>query len=216
MPVLIGLAAALLVAVIGVGVLLVRDDEPSTPAVIAGPATAPATEVTTEQVSDPATAVTTASVTTPATPTPREQADVIDRLLDESTASRARLNRAIDRVKRCTQLGAALADMRAVGDERRGQIAAAEAADVSAIGGGSLRSTLISAFQSSLEADQQFVAWAEPAVTGSCDDTASRSAAWEKAQAYSRQAQTYKKRFVAIWNQVAVPLGFPKRSTTDI
>ena len=193
-PVLVGLAVLLLAGVIAVGVLLARDHKPSVPA--AGRGTAPAT--------------------TTAAPTAREQAEVIDKLLDESTASRDKLNKAIERVSRCTQLDAALADMRAVGDERRRQIAAIDAADVSAIDSGSLRSSLKSAFQAALGADQQFVAWAAPTVSGGCGDTAARTAAWNRAQAFSKQAQAAKKKFLALWNPVAKPLGFEERSTQRI
>ena len=193
-PVLVGLAVVLLVGVIAVGVLLVRDKKPTVPG------TAPAS----------------ASTTTKAAPTAREQAEVINRLLDESTASRDKLNKAIDKVNHCTQLDAALADMRAVGDERNQQIATLDAADVTAIDTGSLRSSLKSALQAALGADQQFVAWATPTVSGGCGDTAARTAAWNRAQTFSKQAQAAKKKFVALWNPVARPLGFEERSTQRI
>jgi hypothetical protein len=192
-PLVIGLAVVLLVGVILAGVLLVRRDKPATPA---------------------------ASKATPAagkaTPDARAQAEVIDRLLDESTASREKLNKAIEKVNRCTQLDAALADMRAVGDERNQQIATLDAADVSAIDTGSLRSSLKSALRAALGADQQFVAWAAPTVSGGCGDTAARTAAWRSAQEFSKQAQAAKKTFVAQWNPVATPLGFGERSTQRI
>jgi hypothetical protein len=141
---------------------------------------------------------------------------VIDGLLDQSTASRDKLNKAIEKVNRCTQLDAALADMRAVGDERNQQIAALDAADVTAIDTGELRSSLKAALQAALGADQQFVAWATPTVTDGCGDTPTRAAAWDQAQAFSKQAQAAKKKFVAQWNPVATPLGFKARSTQRI
>lgn len=188
-PLIIGLAVLLLVGVIVAGVLLVRD-KPSTP--VAAPT---ATKVT---------------------PNARAQAEVIDRLLDESTASRDKLNKAIEKVNRCAQLDLALADMRAVGDERSQQIATLDAADVSAIDSGPLRSSLKSALQAALGADQQFVAWAAPTVSGGCGDTAARTAAWRSAQAFSKQAQVAKKNFVGLWNPVAARLGFEERSTQRI
>lgn len=193
-PVVVGLAVALLVGVVAVGVLLVRDGKPSIPG--AAPA------------SEPATAK--------AAQTAREQAEVIDKLLDESTASREKLNKAIEKVNRCTQLDAALADMRAVGDERNQQIAVVDGADVSAIDTGALLSSLKAALQAALGADQQFVAWAEPTVSGGCGDTPARTEAWDRAQAFSKQAQAAKTKFVALWNPVATPLGFEERSTQRI
>ncbi|MEU4240693.1 hypothetical protein [Actinoplanes sp. NPDC026619] len=146
-----------------------------------------------------------------------DQAATIDSLLDRSAASRAKLNNAIDRVRRCTALPGALSEMRAVGDERTKQIADLDAADVSALSNGAtVKSTLRAALGYALAADAHFVAWAEPAANGECGDTAARDAAWERGQASSKQAQTAKKQFVAAWNPVAVPLGFTQRATDRI
>jgi hypothetical protein len=145
----------------------------------------------------------------------RQQAAKIDSLLDRSVTSRTKLNNAIDRVRRCTGLAGALSDMRAVGDERTKQLADLAAADVSALTDGTtIQATLKSALGYALAADQQFVAWAEP-TSGGCGDTAARTAAWEGGQTASKQAQAAKKKFVAAWNPVAVPLGFAQR-TTDL
>ncbi|GIE90010.1 zinc finger Ran-binding domain-containing protein [Actinoplanes regularis] len=208
LPALIAVAVVLLFGVIGIGVLLVRDRdrEPIPPAAQPGPTA----------VVEATTAPTPAPGPTTTTQSPQEEAQVVDQVLDQSTASRAKLNQAIDRVNRCTQLGAALADMRAVGDERGRQIATVDAADLSAIDSGSLRSSLRSALQAALQADEEFVAWAAPTVSGGCGDTAARTAAWERGQTYSKQAQTAKKRFVALWNPIAASLGRPQRSTQKI
>ncbi|GLW35832.1 zinc finger Ran-binding domain-containing protein [Actinoplanes regularis] len=206
LPVLIAVAVVLLFGVIGIGVLLVRDREPIPPAAQPGPTA----------VVEATTAPTPAPGPTTTTQSPQEQAQVVDQVLDQSTASRAKLNQAIDRVNRCTQLGAALADMRAVGDERGRQIATVDTADLSAIDSGSLRSSLRSALQAALQADEEFVAWAAPTVSGGCGDTAARTAAWERGQTYSKQAQTAKKRFVELWNPIAASLGRPQRSTQKI
>lgn len=200
LPILIGVAVVLFLAVIGVGALLLRQSRGTGP------------------VSQPPVALTTtpAGRTGKATPTARQQAEAINAILDRSAASRAKLNQAIDKVNRCTQLGPALAEMRKVGEERTAQIADLDAADVSAIDSGELRATLKSALQAALGADQQFVAWAEPAVKDGCADTPARTAAYAKSQAFSKQAQAAKKKFVALWNPVATPLGFEARTTQYI
>ncbi|GIM88303.1 hypothetical protein Ato02nite_000960 [Paractinoplanes toevensis] len=147
----------------------------------------------------------------------RDQATAIDALLDRSVASRAKLNGAIERVRRCTEVPAALEDMRTVGDERTKQIADTEATDVSALDNGeAVRSTLRAALGFALTADAHFVSWAEPAASGDCADTPARDAAWQRGQASSKQAQTAKKQFIAVWNPIAGPLGLAERSTDKI
>jgi hypothetical protein len=157
----------------------------------------------------------------PATPvapgSAKERAAVIDKLLDRSVASRTKLNRAIAKVQRCTELPGALADMRRVGVERTQEIAEADAADVSGLANGEkVRSTLKSALGFALAADQHFVAWAQPTVAGGCADTAARQAAWAGGQASSQQAQEAKKQLVEAWNPVAAQFGFKQRTTQFI
>ncbi len=147
----------------------------------------------------------------------RDQAASIDALLDRSAASRAKLNGAIERVQRCTGLAGALADMRAVGVERTGQIADTESVDVSALTNGErVRSSLKSALDNALAADREFVAWAGPAVTGGCAETPARRAAWDRGQASSGKAQAAKKQLVAVWNPVAAQFGLRQRTTQAI
>ena len=142
---------------------------------------------------------------------------MIDKLLDRSVASRAKLNKAIDKVSRCTDLPQALADMQKVGGERTKELADADAADVSGLANGEkIRSTLKSALSSALAADQHFVAWAQPTIDGGCADTAARQAAFAGAQASSQQAQAAKQKLVDLWNPVATQLGFKQRSTQFI
>jgi hypothetical protein len=207
-PLMLAVLAAgviLLIGVIAAGVLFVRSGKPA--AQIA--ATVPI------KVSPTLPAI--AATTAPPAGSPHDQAAVLDKLLNRSAASRSKLNAAIDKVSRCTQLNAALADMRKVGDERTQQLAAVAAADVSGLAGGeTLRSTFKAALTNALAADQAFVAWAEPAAAGSCANTSARQAAWNRGQAASKKAQAAKKQFVAAWNPVAVPLGFDSRTTQYI
>jgi hypothetical protein len=199
-----------LIGVIGVAALIVirggDDAHRADPAVPPGTSSA---SPTTSPAPGPTTATAPAS--------PRDQAAVINALLDRSVASRRKLNNAIDRVRRCTDLSGALADMRTVGVERDQQIADADAADVTALQDGErLRSTLKSALGFALAADRHFVAWAEPAIVDGCDDTAARQAAWASGQASSTQAQVAKKQLVEAWNLIAAQLGFAQRTTQFI
>ncbi|MBB2947871.1 hypothetical protein FB565_007642 [Actinoplanes lutulentus] len=212
-----GVVLLLLVVVIGV-VIASRDPDP-----VAGPGPGPGPVPTTTDpvpTTDPTTDSTTPPTTSPApepTANPQEQAAVIDAILDRSVASRGKLNAAIKAVGGCDRITSALADMREVGVERRQQISEVEAADLSGLAGGeTLRSALTTALGHSLDADEHFVAWAEPAVAGDCADSSSRSAAWARGQSSSDLAQAAKKQFVAAWNPVATPLGFAKRTNKNI
>jgi len=205
---LLAAGVILLIGTITAGVLVARTGEPNNP--VAGPATTDPTTLaaTTSPVPDP---------TTEPAASPQDQAEVVDKLLDRSAASRSKLNQAIGNVNRCRRLAAALAGLREVGEERTQQIAEVDAADVSALtGGDTLRSTLKEALSNALAADREFVAWAAPAVNGGCRNTTARKAAWNRGQAASKKAQVAKKRFVAAWNPVAVPLGFESRTTQYI
>ncbi|MFD0525245.1 hypothetical protein [Paractinoplanes durhamensis] len=206
--VLLALGTVALLGMTAVVVMLVRNrNDPGRDPVAKPPANVSTVlPTTTTAAPDPTTAGPAAS--------PRDQAAKVDDLLDQSVASRAKLNAAIDKVRQCSGAAAALGDMKAVGAERTAQIAATEALDVSGLdNGAAIQSRLKAALGFALAADQAFVAWATPAAAGSCGDTAARGAAWDKGQAASKQAQAAKKQFVAVWNPVAGPLGFAERTT---
>jgi hypothetical protein len=139
-----------------------------------------------------------------------QQATAINGILDASSASRRKLNSAIDRVGRCSGVSAALADLRAVGDERRAQLADLNQQDLSALAyGDQIRSTLGAALQASLNADEKFVEWA----SSGCG---AKNASYNDAQAFSEQAGTYKRQFIGIWNGLASKYGLPARSRDTI
>jgi hypothetical protein len=217
--VIIAAALVLLVGVAGSVVIVVLTGKPKTaPAANRGTIALPT--AVNSAVPGPATPSSDpgpGSTTKAAASSAKEQAAVIDKLLDRSVASRTRLNKAIDKVQRCTDLPRALADMRQVGVERTQEVADADAADVSGLADGEkLRSTLKAALGFALAADQHFVAWAQPTIAGGCADTAARQAAWASGQASSQQAQAAKQKLVDAWNPVAAQFGLKQRTTQFI
>jgi len=207
LPLIAGLSVVILIALV-VAVVIYRNGQPQPPA--AAPAPAGTTPATTPATTTPAAGPAPAS-------DPLPQAETIDALLDRSIASRNKLNSAIDRVSRCTGLSGALDDMRSVGEERRAQIAEVREADLSALANGeSIRSTLVTALQHSLDADQAYVEWAEPTVSGGCADTGSRRAAFAKGRSASDEAGAAKEAFLAEWNPTATQLGLAARSRQKI
>jgi hypothetical protein len=107
--------------------------------------------------------------------------------------------------------------MRAVGDERRAQLAAIGSADLSALANGeSMRTMWTAALQLALDADVAYVAWAEPTLTDGCRSTGSRAAAYQRGRTASDRAGGAKNRFLAEWNPVARSVGLIGRSRDDV
>lgn len=178
-----------------------------------------------EQVSPPQASVEVDASTQVATAQPTQgpasatldQASGINRLLDSSVASRARLNAAIQQVDGCVGITAATADMREIGQERRNQIASVNGLDLSALPNGDLlRSTLRQALQQSLYADESFVRWAEYVARVRCRGSAPHNADYTSALAHSEAAGVAKNEFLAVWNPLAVSVGLQARSRSDI
>ena len=207
LPLYAAAASVLLIAVVAAGIVIYRGDQAADPAVPA-------------EVAPPTQPIPGDSEPTPPPtegPSIQAQATGIDRLLDQSVASRRKLNAAIDLVNRCTALSTALSDMRDVGTERQQQLHIAGGADLSALPNGEqLRTALSDALRNALAADRGFVSWTAPTVAGGCADTGRRRAAYAQAQAASTRAQEAKKRFLAIWNPIAAQQGLPARSNKDI
>jgi hypothetical protein len=212
MPLVAALVVVALLAAVAAAVLIYRRDDPQPPAAaqVVLATTAPA-----EPVDPPPATVDPTTVDTAAAGP--DQARVVDALLDRSIRSRNKLNQAIQRVGRCTGLSGALSDMRSVGDERRAQLDEIGSADLSALPNGeTLRSTWRTALQSSLDADEAYVAWAEPAVAHGCATTSSRNAAYSRGRSASTKAGAAKSAFLAEWNPVAATMGLPERSRDQI
>jgi hypothetical protein len=169
---------------------------------------------TTDPVPDPTTTAPTTPPTT-AVGDPRAQAAAIDAVLSDSVASRRKLNQAIEQVGGCDDLAGAVADIRAVGEERQSQMETVRNADLSALSGGEgLRSGLVTALQYAWDADQGFLAWAEPTLTGGCG--AADDSGYSRGRAASNSAGTAKRAFLTRWNPVAQANGLRTRSADDI
>ncbi|MFC4072593.1 hypothetical protein [Actinoplanes subglobosus] len=176
------------------------------------------TEATTDPVPAPTTTEPTVDPTTPATTAaadPRAQAAAFDAVLSQSVASRRKLNLAIEQVGQCDGLAAAVADIRAVGDERQSQMETVRNADVSALSGGEeLRAGLLEALRYAWEADQGFLAWAEPTLSGGCG--AADDSGYDRGRSASTSAGAAKRAFLTRWNPVAKANGLRARSADDI
>jgi hypothetical protein len=210
LPLIAAVVVVAVLAAVAIGVVLSRRDDDAPPAAAATTQPAQPTEPV-----DPPPATVAGATTDPGAAL--DQAKVVDALLDRSISSRNKLNQAIQRVGQCTDLSGALADMRAVGDERRAQLAEIGAADLSALATGeTLRGTWSTALRSSLAADEAYVSWAEPALSAGCRSTGSRNAAYSRGRSASTKAGAAKNTFLAAWNPVAAGMGLATRSRDQI
>ncbi|MEU4626576.1 hypothetical protein AB0G04_42165 [Actinoplanes sp. NPDC023801] len=205
-PLLAGTGVLLLMLAVAAGLYLRAGHDEPDPVVQASTRTVPATAS--------ATVPATEATTTPP-PDPRAQARAVDAVLSDSVASRRKLNQAIERVGDCAGLSGAVADIRAVGEERQSQMDTVRDADLSALPDGeTLRAALIEALRFAWEADQGFLAWAQPTLSGGCD--AADDSGYARGRSASNSAGTAKRAFLAQWNPVARANGLSARSADEI
>jgi hypothetical protein len=214
-PLVAGVCVLLVILAVAAGIYFRSASDDATPEPT-GAQPVPTTVTEPDPEPEPTTPPTTAPTTT-STPAgdPRTQAAAIDAVLSDSVASRRKLNQAIEQVGGCDDLAGAVADIRAVGEERQSQMETVRNADLSALSGGEgLRSGLVTALQYAWEADQGFLAWAEPTLSGGC--AAADDAGYSRGRAASNSAGTAKRAFLSRWNPVAQANGLRTRSAEQI
>ncbi|MEU5784877.1 hypothetical protein [Micromonospora lupini] len=143
----------------------------------------------------------------------RAQAEAVDALLSESTASRGDLATAIAAVGECRDLNRSLALLDGVTRQRRAQRDQAGALTVDALGDGpAMRSHLVSAFTYAGDADAAYAAWTRRSISSGC----SLDANWRRGNQLSEQSQKAKNEFLRRWNPIAVSCGLPTRTSKEI
>ena len=175
---------------------------------------APAEPITTEPI-------TTGSITTGAATVDgtalRTQAQALDQLLSASKKSRDKLNQGIKVAGNCARLSTALTLMRQAGDERRAEQTTLASLDLSAITAGEqARSALTQALRYSIEADEEYVKWAETKSGNGCRNSTAAQRHFDAADRQSDQAGAAKSRFLELWNPVAAEAGLPPRDRQGI
>ena len=121
----------------------------------------------------------------------------------------------VDECQDLTGVEAALAQLRAVGAERTGQLALARALRVDALAGGAeIQMVLVEALDASLRADEAFVTWTVSVLDHGCGlgDDADHDAG----VAASESASAAKQRLVGLWNPVAGGYGLAARTEDDV
>jgi tRNA A-37 threonylcarbamoyl transferase component Bud32 len=207
-PVLAAGAAVVVAAAVVSGVALSGRSAPAHPA-----ATTPA-----PTVSSPSPPPSSPSASTsPSGPvTASQQAAALSTLLTSSAAARTALHNAVTQVGSCTNLSGAVRQLQAVVNQRAGQAGRASALPTAALPGGTeVKSKLMTALDSSLTADRDYLSWARQQLTGGCTPT-SQSSAYNAAFTASQRADAAKQAFVQVWNPVAARYGIAQESPRDI
>ncbi|HEY7482954.1 MAG TPA: hypothetical protein VH912_00705 [Streptosporangiaceae bacterium] len=142
-----------------------------------------------------------------------DQATTVDGLLDEMAASRTDLGSAMTDAASCDTVGDAVAALDRIKGERQEQLDKAQRLPVDAIAGGDdMRDALSRAARFSLQADEQFLAWAE-ANQGCTAGATPHDGHFDSGQDISTdQASPAKQEFVRLWNPIAEQEGLSTRS----
>ena len=186
-------AGTILVAAVIAGVLLSQGPSPGKPA-----PSAPAAS------SAPPTAPTTAA----------RQAAAVNTLLGSSAGTRKDLVSAITQVQGCARLSAAVSQVQQVVSQRSTEVSRASAMSTAALANGAtVKSDLLAALRSSLQADRDYLTWARQQLAR-CRPRAP-SPAYNAAISADQQADAAKGTFVRVWNPVAVRYGLPAATTSS-
>jgi hypothetical protein len=190
-------AAVVVVVAIAIGLLLSDKSSPTTPTASHTPSPTPS------------------SSTGPATLASR-QAAAVSNLLVSSAATRKALEGAVSEVRNCSRLRSATRRIQTVVTQRSTEYRRASALPMAALANGAaVKSDLLTALRTSLDADRDYLTWARQQMASGCTP-AGQSSAYNAAFSADQQAGAAKQAFVQVWNPVADKYGVPPESPGDI
>ena len=156
-----------------------------------------------------------ARISTPASPAPGQagteaaEASAINTLITRSVATVAPLQGLTVDVSNCQDVSYDYSRINSITTQRASQIEAASKLNVGAIPAGpELKSDLISALKTSLQADQDYVSWASSQASDCTPGFSSPD--WQAAYEIDLQTDAEKKVFLAIWSPIAARYGYPQ------
>jgi serine/threonine-protein kinase len=202
----LAVAAVAIAAAVAIGVALPDRSTPGTPAVsspaVSSPVLSPAATSAPPSSSSSSSASTLAS----------RQAAAVNNLLSSSAATLKALQGAVSEVSNCTNLSSAVRQIQNVVNQRRTEYNQASALSTSALANGAaVKSDLIAVLRNSLDADKDFLTWAQQQPNPGCTPTA-QSSAYNAAYNASQQAGASKKAFIQVWDPVAAQYGIQQKS----
>ena len=144
------------------------------------------------------------------------QASQLNNVLNASSSTRRTLVSAVAEVGACSDVSAAVAAVENVISERASELHQASALATSDLpGGAALKSDLTSAMHNSLQADEDFLTWAQQ-INAGCTYPATLTSAYHDGLTASKAAVTAKNNFLQLWNPIANQQGLPPRTEDEI
>ncbi|MEU8798972.1 hypothetical protein [Spirillospora sp. NPDC048819] len=142
-----------------------------------------------------------------------EQAKVVNKVLDDSVATRRVLAGALGRAGKCKTLPQAIQGFEKVAQHRQNQLVRTKNLQVDKLANGErLRVSLAQALTASLQVDQVLLQWARQNQANCRGKPHPAAAKVPGRAAGERRATTAKQKFVVLWNPVAKKTGQPQRS----
>jgi len=136
----------------------------------------------------------------------------VNNLLTSSAAALKALKGTVSEVRDCTNLSSAVHQIQTVVNQRSAEYNQASALSTSALANGpTVKSDLISALRNSLNADKDYLTWAQQQLNPECAPTV-QSSAYIAANNASHQAGASKEAFIRVWNPVAAQYGIQLKS----
>jgi serine/threonine protein kinase len=145
-------------------------------------------------------------------PSPSAQALAVSNLLVTGTTSSTTLTDAADNVQSCTNLNQSVRQIRKVRDQRQTEYDQAQQLTTGALSNGAaLKADLVQSLLDSLNADNDYLSWAQQQAAN-CQFGSQSSAAL----AADQQAVKDKTNFVRLWNGIAATYSLPSASVSSI
>jgi serine/threonine-protein kinase len=143
------------------------------------------------------------------------QAAAVNDLLSSSATTRKTLQGAVSEARDCTDLSGAVSQIQNAVDQRSTEYDQASALSTSALADGTIvKADLTTALRSSLDADRDYLAWAQQLQLGCTPAT--QSSAYNAANQADTQANAAKEAFIQVWNPVATQYGIQQESPASI
>jgi serine/threonine-protein kinase len=203
----LAVGAVAIAAAVAIGVALPGRSTPGTPAVSSPAVSSPAAS---SPVLSPA--ATSAPSSSSAPNLAARQAAAVNNLLSSSAATLKALQGAVSEVFDCTNLSSAVGQIQNVVNQRSTEYNQASALSTSALANGTaVKADLIAALRNSLDADKDFLTWAQQQLNPGCTPTA-QSSAYNAAYNASQQAGAAKNAFIQVWDPVAARYGIQQKS----
>ena len=139
----------------------------------------------------------------------------MNELLSSSATTRKALQGAVSEARDCTDLASAVSQIQNAVNQRSTEYDQASALSTSALPDGTIvKADLTTALRSSLDADRDYLAWAQQLQLG-CTP-AIQSSAYNAANQADTEADVAKEAFVQVWNPVATQYGIQQESPASI